>query len=571
VALGIVAVMVGLVAVAAFFLGSQGQQQPEALGFVPADSVLVVELRPDLPGDQRQAFGTILGHFPGFADQSNLPDKIDQALDQLVQQATDGKRRYIGDLKPYVAGPVYVALPKASAASATSGSSPDHGLAVLTTDGSTNVSCAGLEDGAAVTTERHRDVDIRVRSADTKNLACAMSDRFVLLGDVATIKAALDSRADGNGIAANARFTAATKATPGEHLAWAFLDVPALVGTIGAASPAGLPSPFPTGPLPEWMAFEVRATSGGPIVESVMPDPRLASSSNASPGTNRTPRPDAVSEIAPYLPGSTVALFEVHDLGGLIESSIDQLRQTPEAAEIASQIDAALALVGGPDGLLGPIDQAAVAITLEAGKPGGGIVLEMSDGDAAKGRVEQLTTLLTLAGLSGAITEDYGGTRLLKLPLGEILELAGSAVPGGSLPGGGLPGGGLPGGGLPGGAEIPADLAGQNLVLAAHQGLLVAGLGDTFVKAVIDASPGSSLADDGAYKTAMDLAGNSNSGQVYVEVQDLLALIVPNLSGTDAATFDREVRPYLAPIAAVASAATSRDGLIRSKIVVSIP
>ena len=133
--------------------------------------------------------------------------------------------------------------------------------------------------------------------------------------------------------------------------------------------------------------------------------------------------------------------------------------------------------------------------------------------------------------------------------------------------------------GFPGGPETvptdPATAVGEEQtksgLSARRAGLLVAGLGDTFVKSVIDASPGSSLADDGAYKTAMDLAGNSNSGQVYVDVQDLLALIVPNLSGTDAATFDREVRPYLAPIAAVASAATSRDGLIRSKIVVSIP
>ena len=101
--------------------------------------------------------------------------------------------------------------------------------------------------------------------------------------------------------------------------------------------------------------------------------------------------------------------------------------------------------------------------------------------------------------------------------------------------------------------------------------MLLAGLGDTFVKSVLDTPSGASLADQSRYRAVMDAAGSTNSGQVYVDVQGVIAAVVPLLSATEAATFERDVRPYLQPIAAVGSGWTNRDGLIRSRMIVSIP
>jgi hypothetical protein len=544
--------MIGLLAAAAFLLTTQ--TQPEALGYVPSSSILVVEVRPELPGDQRQALGTILSHFPGFADQSTLGTKLDEALDQLVQRVTDGDRRYIGDLKPYLAGPLYVAIPAPPAS--TSVEADERGLIVLTTDGSSGLSCERLDPATPATTERHRDVDIRVRSMDDRQIGCAMSGRFVLVGDVASVKGALDTKAEGKGIASNARYTAASKAVPGDHLAWAYVDSAGL-GALATSGPIPslLPSPFPAGQVPEWMALELRATASGPVLEAVAPDPRRAAASGASPASTRTPRPDAISAIAPRLPASTIAVFEVHDLGGQITSGLSQLRNTPGTSEVVGQIDAALALVGGPDGLIGPLDQAAVAVTLDGGKANAGLVLQTVDPAAARARLDQLGTLLTLAGIPGATTEQYKGDRLLKLPIGAILGVAGGMLPGGALPGG----------------SLPPEARDQVIVLGAHEGLLVAGLGDAFVKSVIDTPAGSSLADQSGYRAAIELAGSTNSGQAYLDVQDVIAVIVPLMSSTEAATFEREVRPYLQPIAAIAMSASSRDGLIRSRVIVGIP
>src|SRR5262245_39432134 len=47
-------------------------RSPDAvvMGYVPQGAVAYGEVRLDLPGDQRQAVGSFLSHFPGFADQS---------------------------------------------------------------------------------------------------------------------------------------------------------------------------------------------------------------------------------------------------------------------------------------------------------------------------------------------------------------------------------------------------------------------------------------------------------------------------------------------------------------------
>jgi hypothetical protein len=580
--LAAVAVLVGALAASAWLLTSQSQ--PEALAYVPSTSVVVVELRPDVPGDQRAALGAVLSRFPGFADQAGVDQKIEQALDQLVQRVTSGKRRYIGGLKAYAAGPMIFAMPTASAGS--TGDSGRYGLAVLTTDGS--VGCQGLEDGATVTVERHRDVDIRIRSGDGPKLACAASGKFVLIGNAAAIRAGLDARAEGRGIASSARYTAASRAVPGDHLAWAFIDGQGALAALPAASPSARPTlPLPAGAIPEWIAVEVRVTAGGPVFETVTPDPRRTAS--PSPSAARTARPDAVSAIAPSLPASTIALMEVHDLGGFLGTALASARAVPDAAETIRQLDAALALIGGPQGLLGPLDQAAVAVTLDGGKPGAGLVIQSADATAIGSRLDQVGSLLALAGLKGASSETYHGASLIRIPVAGLLELAGNPMlpgmpGGGSLPGGGLPPGlpgGLPGGVVPsappgsqpGGGSIALpnlDLDDAVLVLAVHRGLILGSLGDAFVKQVIDTPAGSSLAEQPAYRSAIELAGSPNSGQAYLDVPALISTFAPLLSGADATTFERDVRPVLQPIVALAMSATSRDGIVRSRMVINI-
>ncbi|MEO7663613.1 MAG: hypothetical protein ABIV26_00685, partial [Candidatus Limnocylindrales bacterium] len=82
---GIAVAAVAALVLIVSFLG--GRPLPEALRYIPADSALVVEIRPELPGDQRQHLGNFLAHFPGFADQSILGQKIDEALGRMIRSS----------------------------------------------------------------------------------------------------------------------------------------------------------------------------------------------------------------------------------------------------------------------------------------------------------------------------------------------------------------------------------------------------------------------------------------------------------------------------------------------------
>src|SRR5699024_5713922 len=95
----VVAGLAVAVAIGAFIvLGSR--PVPEGLKYIPPDSMVVVEIRPDLPGDQLQKLGNLLAHFPGFKDQSTLADKLDETFSRLAGQASNGKLDYRVDLKP---------------------------------------------------------------------------------------------------------------------------------------------------------------------------------------------------------------------------------------------------------------------------------------------------------------------------------------------------------------------------------------------------------------------------------------------------------------------------------------
>ncbi|MBA2300592.1 MAG: hypothetical protein H0W22_07460, partial [Chloroflexi bacterium] len=102
-ALGIVALIVGVTAIATLSLTGSSPAST-VVGYVPADSVAYGEVRIDLPGDQRQNVGAFLSKFPGFADQAALDTKLDEVLDRLLSESTEGKQTYTRDIKPWFDG-----------------------------------------------------------------------------------------------------------------------------------------------------------------------------------------------------------------------------------------------------------------------------------------------------------------------------------------------------------------------------------------------------------------------------------------------------------------------------------
>ncbi|HEY8199190.1 MAG TPA: DUF3352 domain-containing protein, partial [Candidatus Limnocylindrales bacterium] len=105
VAIGVVVLIALGVAVVAILAG-RGGLDAVAPRYLPATTIQYLDVRFDLPGDQRQEAAKLLTLFPGFEDASTLDLKADDTFERLVKAATDGKASYTSDIKPWFGGQV---------------------------------------------------------------------------------------------------------------------------------------------------------------------------------------------------------------------------------------------------------------------------------------------------------------------------------------------------------------------------------------------------------------------------------------------------------------------------------
>ncbi|TME30421.1 MAG: hypothetical protein E6I62_08985 [Chloroflexi bacterium] len=104
----VLAAAIGLVA--GLVLTNRNAGAGGAASYVPADSAIYYELRLDLPGDQRAALKSFLGHFPLLQVDKYLTDQLDQQLDELTKTMPSPAYRYSTDVKPWFDGRVGFAL-----------------------------------------------------------------------------------------------------------------------------------------------------------------------------------------------------------------------------------------------------------------------------------------------------------------------------------------------------------------------------------------------------------------------------------------------------------------------------
>jgi len=135
-------------------------------------------------------------------------------------------------------------------------------------------------------------------------------------------------------------------------------------------------------------------------------------------------------------------------------------------------------------------------------------------------------------------TEAYGNGEITIVDLGDLGALSGAAGMGSDVP--------LPEGNL-------------EIAFTVQDGIVVVGIGDEFVKAVIDTTPGDSLADQPRYRAALDRAGSANTGQAYVDVAGLVGASLPLMPAEDRSSYEQEAKPFVDPLAAFAGASLSGE------------
>lgn len=540
VALVVVALVVGAASVGAVLLAS-GTTTSSIEGWIPSGTVVYLEGRADLPGDQRQNVGTILAKFPGFKDQASLDAKIDQALDQLLQKSGIS---WTTDLKPWVAGEVGVAVTRdlldlatAAGKDPSTATAPDRGVVVLASvkDVAAATAWVAKEAGGAPTSTTYGDGSITTVDRNGMTLAWATRGTVLLLGPEVSVKAALDTKG-ASPVAASGAFAAARATAPSAYLGFGFLDTKSLLDAVLAT--AGSTGSIPqacldnaVAALPDWAAGFAHAADGALVMDQVAP------ASSGAPASSFAPK-DTPSAIAARLPAGTLVALEGRQAGPALVALWSGLKAgiacDPSQKGSLDQVDTALAAIGGVESLVGWAGDSAIAVTLDGTTWGGGMAAIATDPAGAQRTLGQLKAALALAGGASGITyteQAYAGATIEIVTLPQM-----------------------------GSVTVPA------LAATAQGDLFALGTLD-FVKGVLDTPAGGGLAAQAGYSHAIDLAGSAGTMDAYVNLTGLRAGLEALIPAAEKASYDTNVKPFLEPFDAVAVIAKAPAATRTSRIV----
>ena len=544
VALVVVALVVGTVSVGTILLAS-GASASAIEGWIPGGTVMYLEGRADLPGDQRQNVGNIIARFPGFKDQASLDSKIDQALDQLLQKSGVS---WTTDLKPWVVGDLGLAMTRdaldlAAAAQKDPSAVPstDRGVVLLASVKDAAAATAWIAKTVAGTPSTTPYGDGSITTVDKGGMTIAWATRGTVLvfGPVASVKAALDTKG-ASPVAASASFVAARKAAPDAYLGFVYIEVKPFYDALfsmptstGGLSKACLDNALAV--MPDWMAGYGRAADGALVSDLVAPV--VAS---AYPSGYAQPK-DTGSAIAAHLPAGTLVAFEGRQSGPVFAATwsaeVKQLRACyPGQAGMLDGVEQALAAAGGIQSLVGWAGDTAFAVTRDGTTWGGGLAAVATDPAGATRTLGQLKAALSLAGASSGITyaeQPYaaGTIAIVTLP----------ATSGVALP---------------------------QLAATAQGGLFAIGTID-FVKGVLDATAGSSLASSSTYTSAIAEAGGAGVGDIYVDISGIRTGLETQLPASQQAQYEANIKPFLEPFSALASVTKAPAGTATGSFVLT--
>jgi hypothetical protein len=532
---GAVVLCVAIVTAAGAFVlsGAVGTKSLTA-SVAPKNTIAFLEVRTDLPGDQHAKLAEFMSHFPGFKDQS----KFDTALDELLNRLTGSVSpdlTYTSAFKPWMEGEVSIAvtdlgavdtsavlskigqqLDQPSAPDVSSMYSPPGAVAIVALKdraAAQNWITGELtQQGLKTTSQVYAGTTLYTIGAGGGAGAYALTDQDLVLGTVGAVKASLDAKTKGS-LADNAGYKAAMGSFSGDSLATFFVDSRAIVSyyldtynsIIGGIANGGLmgASPLPalnlsSNDAPAWIAGSVRAESSQMVVDVAMPR------------TGKTSVGNHASQLASVLPGDTVGVMEVHSIGKLVTDELAAIEAKIPNNSTLQSVDGALSMIGGLDWL----GDGAAVVTRDGSTYGGGLVVQTKDASTAGAKVAMVGNLITFFGASANLTsrdETYKG-----------VDITVVTVP----------------------SNPVSTVGSEDIAFAARGNLIVAGVGDAFVKAVIDTTPSTSLGSQSDYSAVTAAAGSSNEQSFYVNIPALEDQIGQAIFAESPSKWTLDYKPY---------------------------
>lgn len=547
-------VLVAGTAAGATSLLTRDAGEAEVLAWTPADSVVYTEVRLDLPGGQEAELAKALRALPGFSDQAAFPTKLDEALNQLVKQASNDRMGYQADIQPWFGGQVALSagpVPKTADAKAA------RALVIASTKDAAKASAWAqkvlADAGATTSTETYNGVTITTVTPPASSKpakagatgAYAAMGTVIALGDPVSVKAAIDTRGTA-GLATNAQFRTASASLSGDRLAFTYVDAATLAQGAKTLADAAAPSAMPKLPgvftdlAAPWGAAAIRAQDGTLVVDTRSPHvAKLQGLAKA-----------AESRLPSVLPPSTVVLVEGQELGEAVQRVKTLAASDPQLADGVTRVDGVLRVVGGLGSIVDWMGEAGVAVTRSGDTVAGGLVILPTDRAAADKLATQLRGFLELGGGAGIKVTDeaYGDATITVVDLGNLGSLAGAAT-GGAL------------------GALPAE---TRIAYAVTDRVVVLGSGTDFVKAVLDARTGDSLAKSERFSQALARVDKANGSLLWVDVAGVRDLVERQLPAADKAGYEANVKPYLVAFDAVIGTVTPGTDLDRGTFVIIV-
>jgi hypothetical protein len=510
--------------------------------FLPPETMVYMETRLDLPGDQRENLIAFMGKFPGFADPAAFDLKVNDTLDRLTRESTQGEYSYAADIKPWFDGEVAIGITDVPELPGVSG---DDGAEVPDFVGSLSVADraaleaflvrlrADLTEATYVETA-HGDVTIvtyQDHAAPDPLFSYAVTDESLLFAPQADdLVAALDVRSGAQpSLASAAPFQERFEGLPSERLGAIYMDLRGYRQALEARFdefPEAMREMMRDGldQLPEAVAGTIRVGGDRMVADMVW---------SATEGTPILPTRSTA--LAARMASTSAVYIESRDVGQTIKTAIETFMDRFEGMLPESQLDQVEDFLGSPiEDFLVWVEDTAISVALDGDQVTFGIAATVSDTTIAAQRVERLTTAIRAASAFGEVPFEI-----------EEVDIAGSLVTNIVL---------VTDPSLP----LPDDLPFEpSLSYGIHDGIFYLGIGD-FVSDAMQRGESDSLAGNAAYSTALEAAGGStNTGVVYLDLASIRSFGERMIPEEQRAAYELDNKPYLEPLDRLIMSGTS--------------
>jgi len=509
--LAVLALVAGVV-----FFGARPAAPSLVAQFAPADAAAYAELRMDLPGDQRDKLASFMSNFPGFADPAAFQQKIDDTLANALRSSGAWLDWY-ADIQPWFGGQIGIF----SSSLAPTQGTPPSATVVLSVKDRARLDELVAEHTAASGMQQEDYKGQTVWSGSSANggsrVSFAVTDEaFVISARTEDLKAALDIKSgEVAGLADDQFFVGQLAHMHDDRLALFYYDYSGLLDSMPAASSV----------VPSSCLANLQAVAAGRLMGEVRAEAdHLAANirSEFPSGGNLPAAPsNKRSALAESMPAGTLAYMEMRQVGAGIRYLVGELMSCiGSAAPGGFDISQIEQLIGtAPENYFNFLDDAAIALTLTDGRPGGGLVATVDDENVARARVTQLLSMVRLAGgLGGGLTieeQEHGDATIT------VISFDGELMQQGAAPS----------------ISISITVAGGRLYL---------GL-DDFVTAALDRAAADSLASSPRLQQALSATGAENSGIIYVDVSGIRRFLEATMPMEGRANYETEAKPFLEP------------------------